>query len=711
MEEERLTRARAVKLEDEIARRGIKLRGKVERCGPCPKCGGTDRFSINTSKQVWNCRSCGKGGDVIELVEHLDGADFQTAVTTLAGGEPPNGKLSTKLITPEPPPAMSESDYGIETIRREITATYGYTDADGLLVYQTCRKEWVENGKRRKTFVQRRPHGVVTERREDQTWIYGLTAGTYVRGSDGHFYRADPNKQTKAERIDVDVCPHILYRLPDLREELAQPADERRAIFVPEGEADVETLIAWGIAATTNSGGAQNWRPEHAEELRGADVVVLLDNDKAGRDRGKALAKSLYGVAARVRMLDWSEHWRGCPPKADVSDWRDMAGGTSAKLWEIVESLPEWKPSTSWKFYSGEATPLTRWLIKGILPETGTALISGQWGTYKTTVALEICICAMTGEAFAGRFRIKRRGAVLFVALEGATAIPRRLKTVADHHGISEQLPFAYRDDCPPLTSDAAAKALCALFDEAKTYMEAKFRMPVVLVVIDTLITAAQHKEGGDSDTAASQKVMNAMSWLSRHSGALVVGVDHFGKIVDTGTRGSSAKEGAADAVLALIADREIGGVVKNTKLGMRKQRDGISGFEIPFTMKTVETGTDEDGDPITAQVIEWQAPQQTAQKTDVKWTPSMQLLRRVLTTMLVDHGQTARPFFDGPEVRACKLDLVRAEFYRQHPADGTDKQKHEARRKAFARALRDAATRGVAMTREVGDAQLIWIN
>ena len=44
--------ARAVSIECEIERRGIKLRGEIDRCGPCPKCGGTDRFSINTKKQM-----------------------------------------------------------------------------------------------------------------------------------------------------------------------------------------------------------------------------------------------------------------------------------------------------------------------------------------------------------------------------------------------------------------------------------------------------------------------------------------------------------------------------------------------------------------------------------------------------------------------------------------------------------------------------------
>jgi hypothetical protein len=66
-----LTCARAVRIEDEVARRSIKLHGRIDRCGPCPRCGGTDRFSINIAKQVFNCRGSG-GGDVLALVRHLE---------------------------------------------------------------------------------------------------------------------------------------------------------------------------------------------------------------------------------------------------------------------------------------------------------------------------------------------------------------------------------------------------------------------------------------------------------------------------------------------------------------------------------------------------------------------------------------------------------------------------------------------------------------
>src|SRR4029077_19766942 len=84
-------RARAISIESEIERRGIKLKGRTERVGPCPVCGGTDRFSVNTSKQVFNCRGCGQGGDVIAMVQLIDRCGFMTAIETLTGEKRLNG--------------------------------------------------------------------------------------------------------------------------------------------------------------------------------------------------------------------------------------------------------------------------------------------------------------------------------------------------------------------------------------------------------------------------------------------------------------------------------------------------------------------------------------------------------------------------------------------------------------------------------------------
>jgi len=67
-----------------------------------------------------------------------------------------------------------------------------------------------------------------------------------------------------------------------------------------------------------------------------------------------------------------------------------------------------------------------KWLIKHLLYTTGVGLISGQWGSAKTFVAIDLAGSAMMGNPFAGR-PVKCKGGVLFIAAEGASEIPIRL--------------------------------------------------------------------------------------------------------------------------------------------------------------------------------------------------------------------------------------------------------------------------------------------
>jgi len=56
-----------------------------ELVGPCPKCGGTDRFGVNTRKGLFQCRICGAKGDGIALIMFDRGLDFPKALTWLCG--------------------------------------------------------------------------------------------------------------------------------------------------------------------------------------------------------------------------------------------------------------------------------------------------------------------------------------------------------------------------------------------------------------------------------------------------------------------------------------------------------------------------------------------------------------------------------------------------------------------------------------------------
>ena len=251
-------KARAVKIEDEIARRGIKLRGTIERCGPCPKCGGEDRFSINTKKGVWNCRQCGVGGDVIELVEHLDGVDFIGACKTLAG---------------EPPPKPNGKDRTGTKPKKIVVAEYPYRDKVALWPLWSSVSS-------------------IRIRME----VSSLKTASGKR----HFSQKRPDPDHPGEWIwNVDGVAVLPYRLPELVEAIATG----HPVLIVEGERKADLLWSWNIAATCNAGGARKWKPEHAEFLRGADVVLVPDNDNVGWEHVNEVGASLVGIAKRIRVL------------------------------------------------------------------------------------------------------------------------------------------------------------------------------------------------------------------------------------------------------------------------------------------------------------------------------------------------------------------------------------------------------------------------
>ena len=201
-----IERARSVPIELVINQRGIKLSGKIEKCGPCPVCGGEDRFSINTKKGVWNCRQCGVGGDVIKLVEHLDNCGFIAACTTLTGEPAPkaNGKDSA----------------GTKKPRRIVVAEYPYCDENGAVAFVVERIEYQnpdgsfvsKDGKRKKTFRQKRP-----DPDRPGKWIW-----------------------------NVDGVPVVPYRLDEVTGALVFGY----RILIVEGEAKADLLSSWNIAAT-----------------------------------------------------------------------------------------------------------------------------------------------------------------------------------------------------------------------------------------------------------------------------------------------------------------------------------------------------------------------------------------------------------------------------------------------------------------------------
>lgn len=192
-----------------------------------------------------------------------------------------------------------------------VIAVYNYVDEDGRLLHQTLRFE-------PKGFAQRAvcPRG-------------GGCPGTTHDGK-SLCYQDDEGRWWHRS---LDGVQTVLYRLP----EVLAAARAGQRIYVVEGEKDVESLRALRLVATTNPMGAGKWQESYSKALRGAHVVIIPDKDSPGRRHAEHVARSLYGVAASVRVLELPGDVK------HVSEWL-AAGGTREELERLVDQAPEWTP-------------------------------------------------------------------------------------------------------------------------------------------------------------------------------------------------------------------------------------------------------------------------------------------------------------------------------------------------------------------------------
>jgi hypothetical protein len=360
-----------------------------------------------------------------------------------------------------------------------------------------------------------------------------------------------------------------------------------------------------------------------------------------------------------------------------------------------------------------DARPAQAWLIKGLVPIVGHGLLAGQWGAGKTFILLDMAMMVCTGQPFLGA-EIKRQCGVLLIAAEGANQVRTRLDAVVHHKCADQKLPFGWYEMSPVLLKQGAVEMLIAMARQADHDMRRRFGVPLGLIIVDTIPAAAGYSRSGDEqDSSATQAVHNVLRALAQETDAFVLGVDHYGKSLESGVRGSSSKEGASDLVLACLGDRSMSGAVSNTRLAVRKNRAGKQGQEFPFGLREVEgPGHDEDGNPIKSMVVDWTVPASSASPTQDPWETvrredqrtAVMRLKRALMATLAELGVELPIPPDGPVVRMIKQEDVRKAFYALTPAEGTPAQKAKQRRQKFIRALDWAEAKGVIAIHEIGE-------
>jgi RecA-family ATPase len=284
-----------------------------------------------------------------------------------------------------------------------IIAAYHYTDVDNKLLYQVLRYQ-------PKEFRQRRPDG-------DGGWIWKL----------------DDSR--------------VVYRWPEL---LKFPD---ATVFVCEGEKDVDRIAELGHCATTVAAG--NWTDECIQALEGRNILILEDNDDAGRKKARKTAEALHGVANTIRIVSLPD----LPERGDVSDWLDADPHRANKLTDVCFDAPLWtpigdtaettadakteKPSdtsapalpfidiAAWK---DQPVPERQWIVKNRIPANNVTLLSGEGSVGKSILSLHLAVAVALGRDWLGS--LPEPGPALVACCEDdADELWRRLDLIFQHFG------------------------------------------------------------------------------------------------------------------------------------------------------------------------------------------------------------------------------------------------------------------------------------
>lgn len=614
----------------------LKRATATEWAGPCPICrGGTDRFAVSTRDQIWSCRQCPPeggqgqaGGDVISLVQRTRDCGFREAVEWLSGEDAerrddgyergqarsaaPRERGDSSPAEPRERAQPRPKPKG----KRVPVNHFDYTDRDGNLIYQVVRFQfrlpddsWEvdESGKPQKKFGQRRPSRI-----GDDSWIWALRGGEFMRRGPNQDWVTFNEKQYATfsddaqKRAFSDGVEHSLYRWPKVEIAVA----EGRTIVIPEGEKNVETVIALleplGFEVTTNSGGSKNWRPDHAAVLAGADVVIPIDNDEAGRERGEKMARSLRPHAKRVRILDFAKVWPDIPPKGDVTDWAE-AGGTAEKLVEIIDGLEDWRPAPPKSRFKGvllESVGISlakkhSWIVNDLLPANDLSMISGPSQSGKSFLAEEIALCISQGETFFGH-KVKH-GGIVYVAGEGGLGFGKRLYGYKLHHDLNgkDSIPFVLLPTAVNIyRKDGDVKPLIEEIEAWREYWLSGYGINLQAVFIDTLAASVA---GADENSFKDMStVLENCKLIVDQCGCAVVLVHHT-NAQGTKVRGHSSVFGNIETAISVTVDEE----TKIRTATIAKQKDGEAGWSFRFALMQVEVGIrEDDGKPITTCVV-----------------------------------------------------------------------------------------------------------
>ncbi len=288
-----------------------KITGSGEYAGPCPFCGGRDRF--HAADDWWFCRQCTneKRGDVIAYVMQRDNLQFLEAVAALQGNT-----IST-TFTPAPPSAPDQKvqaedwqDHAAQVVDVCETTLWADTpQARGVRAWLLARGLTGETLKAWRIGFNpesRKIAGLWVESGITIPYFTGNTLRAINVRRPAAFLRAHP--QADKYKL-VSGSKRVLFGTAHLagRSDILIAEGEFDAILVWQEAHDLIDVLTMGSATNVPAGA---WLAYMVNAQR---FIVATDNDDAGNSSAAKWLDLLGNRATRVTVpdaKDITEYWQ-----------------------------------------------------------------------------------------------------------------------------------------------------------------------------------------------------------------------------------------------------------------------------------------------------------------------------------------------------------------------------------------------------------------
>jgi hypothetical protein len=218
-----------------------------------------------------------------------------------------------------------------------------------------------------------------------------------------------------------------------------------------------------------------------------------------------------------------------------------------------------------------EDEPDPKWLVKDLISERSTVMLYGPSGSYKSFLALDICLAISTGTSTFGSECAS--GLVFYGALEGRAHLRKARRAWRILHGVEGRIENFFVGLAPMIAVDGEMQEFG---DEINKRCAG--RRPS-LIVIDTLSKSMAGMN--ENDAADAGKFIRFCDSLVEVFGCTVLAIHHTGKEEGRGARGSSAFVAGFDTVLEVKAHKNC----KAVEVYVRKHKDAEE-RETPWTFE-----------------------------------------------------------------------------------------------------------------------------